>query len=184
MGTEDKVILEADVVLPLKETIEVYNIGTKEFPRYIVTEHTARRELSTHKACECGNIYKKNSYCDTCATKRTQEIYQNKPYKDWDLKTPICLYGSDEYFFDIDEVETYIEDNDLQPEDLNLVICEEIFISNIEENYWEDIIPENFDSISDGNKEFAEKLKEFNEFISKQPPFSWSEGKYRTSYKR
>ena len=59
MGTEDKVILEADVVLPLKETIEVYNIGTKEFPRYIVTEHTARRELSTHKACECGNIYKK-----------------------------------------------------------------------------------------------------------------------------
>lgn len=184
MTKVEKNILESDVVLPIKETIEVYNIGTKELPRYIVTEHTVRRELSTHKTCECGNIYKKNSYCEPCASKRFQEGYQNKPYKYWDLETPLCLYSDDKYFFDIDDIETYLEDNNLQPEDIDLMICEGNFLSNIEEDYWEDIMPENWDSMSDGNKEFAEKLKEFNEFISKQPAFSWSEGKYKTKYIR
>ena len=52
----EKIILEKDVILPNKETIEVYNLGTVQQPRYVVTEKTVRKELSTHKVCEsCGN---------------------------------------------------------------------------------------------------------------------------------
>jgi hypothetical protein len=184
MKTQEKIILEQDVVLPVKETIEVYNIGTKEHPRYIVTEHTVRKELSTHVMCECGNVYEKKSYCLICSEKRSLETYKNKEYKEWDGSTPLCLFRHDKYFFDIEDLETYLEDNELEPEDLDLMICEENFLSNIEESYWEDIMPENFDSIADGNKEFSKKLKEFNEFISKQPAFSWREGKFRTTYIR
>ena len=57
-----KIILEKDVILPNKETIEVCNLGTVENPRYVVTENTVRKELSTHKVCEsCGNNISKNS---------------------------------------------------------------------------------------------------------------------------
>lgn len=184
MKAEEKIILEADVVLPLKQTIEVYVLGTKEFPRYIVTEKTVRKELSTHKTCECGNVYEKNSYCDPCATKRSNESYYKKKYKVWDGATPLCNWRDDKYFFDIESIEEYLEENELEPSDLQLMICEENNISNIDESYWEDIMPENWDSMADGNKEFVEKLKEFNEFINKQPPFSWREGDYRTIYIR
>ena len=184
MKKEIKIILENDVVLPPKETIEVYNIGTKEHPRYIVTEHTVRKELSTHKTCECGNVYEKNSYCDPCATKRSNDAYLNKPFKTWDGVEPVCTWHGDNYFFDVESIEEYLEENDLDPQDLKLMICEENNISNIDESYWEDIMPDNFDSMEDGNKEFSEKLKEFNDFISKQPPFSWREGNYRTIYIR
>jgi hypothetical protein len=122
MKTEEKIILESDVVLPIKETIEVYNIGTKELPRYIVTEQTVRKELSTHKTCECGNIFHKNSYCSPCYSKKSNENYNKKEYKEWDGQTPICLNHGDEYFFDEEDIESYLEDNDLQPEDLDLII--------------------------------------------------------------
>jgi len=46
---DNKIILEEDVILPEKETIEVFNIGTKLEPRYIISESTVRKELSTHK---------------------------------------------------------------------------------------------------------------------------------------
>jgi hypothetical protein len=184
MKEEQKIILEADVVLPLKETIEVYNIGTKEHPRFIVTEQTVRKELSTHKTCDCGNIYEKNSYCDPCATKRSLENYCNKPFKVWDGTTPLCTWDNDTYLFDIESIEEYLEENELEPSDLQLMICEENNISNIDESYWEDIMPENWDSMADGNKEFVQKLKEFNEFINMQPPFSWREGNHRTIYIR
>jgi len=76
-----------------------------------------------------------------------------------------------------------MENNGVLPEELSLVICSPNYFGEIDESYWEDIIPENWDSIEDGNKAVAAKLKEFNEFLKTQPPFSWSEGIYRTEYK-
>lgn len=179
---QEKIILESDVILPEKESIEVYNIGTKEKPHYILLEARARKELSTHIKCECGNTYEKKSYCSPCADKRSRENYFKKPFMEWDGEVPVCY--DDTFFFDIDSIEEYLEENELEPEDLRLVICKPNHFWEISEDYWSDIFPENWDSIADGNKKFSEKLEEFNKFIREQPAFSWGESHYRTEYRR
>lgn len=103
----EKIILEKDVILPNKETIEVYNLGTVQQPRYVVHESRARKELSTHNVCEsCGNNIIKNSYCHPCYESKNNERYLNKEFKEWDGKTPLVIYNSDEYF-----TEEYLPEN-------------------------------------------------------------------------
>ena len=174
-----KTLLKEDVILPQKETIEVYNVGTAESPRYIVTEKSAREALATHSECStCGHTYRKSSYCENCSDKRAVERYQNKPFKEWDGETPLCIYNTDQYFFSEEDLQDYIEDNG---EPTELVICSPNYLRPIEEDYWEDIIPENYGSLSE---DFTKKLKEFNNYIEDLEPISWSEGIYRTEYKK
>ena len=178
-------ILAKDVVLPQKETIEVFNLGTKEAPRYIVTENTVRRELSTHEECSsCGNIIEKNRYCDFCQSKKESESYFKKPFREWDGETPVCIHNSDQYFWGSDEIDDYLEENEIDVSELKLVICTPNHVSQVDEDYWADEMPENYDSLSDFNKEFVQKLKEFNDYISTLKPLSWSQGIYRTEYTR
>lgn len=181
MKLEKPILLEKDVVLPAKETIEVYNIGTVEKPRYIVTEHTVRRELSTHKQCEkCGSVFENNSYCDSCSSKSENESYWKKPFKEWDGKTPLVIYNSDQYFFDAEDVEFYIEENKIDPKELNLMICYPNNCIQIGEEYFTDEMPENFDCLSDFDKGLVSKINDLNFYISTLKPMSWSEGNYRT----
>src|SRR6187402_1772068 len=135
MGKE-KIILEKDVVLPPKETIEVYNLGTDKVPQYIVTEKTAIYKLTTHIECDCGNVYARNSYCSFCASKREKESYFKKPFKEWDGETAICIHNDDTYFWDEESIVDYIEENELESEDLRLVICEPNHLHEIDIEYF------------------------------------------------
>jgi len=184
MNVQEKIILEKDVVLPKLETIQVYNLGTPEIPQYVVTEKTAKYRLSTHKECEkCGSVYGKNSYCDFCYSKSVKERYWKKTFKEWDFETPLVIYNSDIYFIDADEVESYIEENDIDPKDLNLMICSPNYCIKIEDTYFIDDMPEEYDCLSDFDKGLAQKVEEINKYISTLKPVSWSEGNYRTEYK-
>lgn len=177
----EKIILPENVELE-KVTIEVFKSKDGK-GAYFLSEDKARADLSTHKRCDCGEIIEIRDYCQPCASKRSHERYLNMPFEEWDETTPVCIYHSDEYFFSPEDIDDYLENNGLLPEDLELVICEPNYLREIEESYWEDIMPENWDELSDGNKEVAAKLKELNELIRKQPAFSWGQGSKRTTYK-
>ena len=178
----EKIILEKDVVLPNKETIEVYNLGTVQQPIYIVHESRVRKELSTHNVCEsCGNNISKHSYCRPCYESKNSERYLKKEFKEWDGKTPLVIYNSDEYFFDADSVLDYIEEN--EEEDLQLMICEPNYCPELSEEYFtEEYLPENYDVLGDFDKGLVQKVKELNEYIRTLKPMSWSEGRYRTEF--
>ncbi len=179
---KEKIILEKDVVLPQKTTIEVFEMPAG-YPKYIVTEETARQHLATHKKCELGHIYPKNSYCARCAGKRSNENYLKKEFQEWDGETPLVIYNDDTYFWNQESIEEYIEENELESDELQLVICRPNHLHEICEDYWEDGWPENLDSIADFDKVLDEKLKDINAYIKTLKPVSWSEGKYRTEYK-
>lgn len=182
MDTE-KIILEKDVVLPNKEIIEVFNLGTKINPRYILSEKTVRSEMATHKECDkCGDIIRKKSFCNSCRDKIEKEKYLKKPFIKWDGETPVCINNSDQYFWSSDEIDDYLEENEIKSSELELVICAPNHIRSIDEDYWSDEMPEEYDSLSDFSKEFSEKLKEFNDYISTLKPLSWSQGVFRTEY--
>jgi RNA polymerase subunit RPABC4/transcription elongation factor Spt4 len=183
MKKTEKIILEKDVILPPKETIEVYNLGTAQAPQYIVSEKTALYTLMTHKICEnCGNIVGKNSYCRPCSEKRQNENYLKKEFREWDGETPLVIYNSDFYLFDLDDLTECIAENGIIG--LQLMICEPNYCPELSEEYFaEEFLPENYDSLVEFDEGLVLKIKELNEYIRTLKPISWTEGKYRTEYK-
>ena len=74
-------------------------------------------------------------------------------------------------------------DEEDRPEELQLMMCEEAFlpqIDYIQQVADSDIVWEGWDGSLP--KIIEEKLKELNEVIKAQKSFSWTEGKYRTTY--
>ena len=148
-------------------------------------ESSARYRGCTHKICDCGKPMSKfYTKCESCRFVSQVEKYDKLPFKEWDGVTPLCIYQSDEYFFNENDIWDYIDnhsedDDEIKPEDLMLVICEPNYYAPIVSDVWEDIIPED----GDIPKIIQEKLAEFNEFLKKQPPLSWSQGKFRTIFK-
>lgn len=177
----EEIILRSDDKAASMQTVTGWVSRNGRF--YGKDERTARYDGCTHSKCKCGNIANKYySKCDECRNKASKERYSKLTFKEWDGKTPVCNYGTDEYFFDADDIEYYLEDNSLEPRDLELMYCDPNHFTEINGEQWEEILPEN----SDGELPNAleEKLKELNKFINNLPPASWSEGRFRTEYIR
>jgi hypothetical protein len=142
-------------------------------------ERTARYAGSTHSTCSCGKLMTRMyTKCESCIRKQVVNTYDNLPFKEWDGVEPVCLYGGDEYFFSPDDVEWYLEDNELKPEDIMLVICEPNYLQAISSDYWEDVLHEDQD-IPDELKKLVEEV---NKYIESSKPISWSPGKTRTIF--
>lgn len=114
---------------------------------------------------------------------KLREKYLEMPFLDWDLKSPICLYKSDELFHSIEDALEHLEEAGITREEAMFVICTPNFLSRINETWiCADIMPEDWVTLSDGNKLISDKIAELNNLISEQPAFSWDfEGIYRTS---
>lgn len=144
-------------------------------------EARARYHGCTHKVCECGELMPKyKTICDVCSDSKSDERYFKRPFIEWDMVTPV--FDGDTFLFSSEEVEDYLAENELEPEDLRLVLCEPNSFYEISDGYWEDIMPEDGDG--ELPKVLREKLDELNAVIGTLKPCSWGHGKYRTEYKR
>lgn len=136
---------------------------------------------STHKKCDKGHAYRKIWIsCPKCKEAELPAKYLRLPEKEWDLETPLCLFDSDTYFFDIDAVFDYANDEEIEVSNLDLVICVPNHLWQIETDTWVDIFPEDFEDRDVMSKEFLKKLKELNEIIDNHSPVSWNAGGFRT----
>ena len=146
-------------------------------------ERAARFNGGTHHLCECGEIMERHyTKCQICRNKKMVEKYESFPFEEWDQKVPVAIWGTDDYFWNVDDVEYYLEDNGLQPEDLQLVICYPNHPDELNAEQWYEYLPED----SDGQlpKEMEKKIAEFNEFLKTMGPLSWNQRNVRTEYKR
>jgi hypothetical protein len=144
-------------------------------------EQLARYDGCTHKKCECGNTMTKGwTKCENCRHNKRLGLYNDFTFEEWDEIKPICTYDGDVYFFDTDSIEDYLEEHELEPKDLKLVICKPNYTREISDGYWEDSLPED----SDIPKELQIRLDELNKFIKTLEPLSWSPSNVRTEYKR
>lgn len=143
-------------------------------------ERLARYHGCTHKVCECGKLMEKAwTLCESCRARKSRERYNAMPFKEWDGETPVVISGDDHYFFNEDDIEEYCDDQEIQPEDLQLIICEPNRLFEINEGHWEDVLPEDDYSFP---KEVTIALEALNKAIRESKPVSWSPGKYRTTY--
>jgi hypothetical protein len=144
-------------------------------------EHMARWDGCTHQYCKCGNeVERSRIICSTCSSKLQDEKYMAMPFKCWDGKGLLVIYGDDTYFNDEDEVLEYCEEHEISPDALQLVICEPQYAWEIDTDYFSDILPED-KTLDDCYPELAEAIERVNELIrKKETPLSWAAGKFRT----
>jgi len=77
-------------------------------------ERAARYCCSTDAPCECGGRRSKHyTVCQACRDKIAMERWEGMPETPWDGTTPLVVYGSDRYFFDVDELCDYLDDMEL-----------------------------------------------------------------------
>ena len=145
------------------------------------SEHIARWDGCTHKVCEtdgCDNLVPKHkgTICTDCWTSKQQARFDAMSKQAWDWITPLCLHNGDEYFFSVDDIFDYCENNDTKPEDLDLVICTPNYARGLEDDCFGEL-PEDckLEAIS---KELQGMIDGINMFISENRPIlSWSPGR-------
>lgn len=172
--------MEKQIILPedVKLTEEVKTLFKDENGKYYLTKEGAQQKLATHFPCKCGNGIREKfrMYCDKCEPKPTPP-----PFKEWDGKTPLYSESMDRFFFKEEEILDAIAYESFDAENMILKICEPNYFYEINNDYWEDILPENFEELPE---EIKKKLDELNEAIETYgKPASWTPSKYVTSIK-
>jgi len=103
-------------------------------------EHAARHAGCTHVACSTDGCieYAKRPYiyCDSCRRKQDIERYNTYEFREWDETVPVYSRTADEYFYDSEDIESYLEDQResdpaFSPDDLMLVICQPVYPQQI-----------------------------------------------------
>ena len=151
--------------------------------RLFTDENIARYDGSTHVVCKkCGGDCEKPYFvCELCRNKLDDEKYLKKEFKEWDGETPLVIFGTDNYFFDYDGLISHCEDNGLELKDLQLVICEPVFLPELDFcDFFHDELPEDGDLRYEA-PEVIEAFEVLNRVIRKQKPVSWTEGTLRTT---
>lgn len=175
---EDKIIMydspEAAQVITLTGWVSG---GDNRF--FYKDEHLARWSGCTHLKCDCGNTMKKSyTKCENCRYSLEFERYLKLPYVEWDLVTPVVERGGDTYFFNVDDLEEYMEENCTK--DINLLLCVPCNYSIIDSDQWCENEPENGDGTLPD--EMQKAVDALNTIIKRMPPQSYMPGKIRTSY--
>jgi len=138
-------------------------------------EHLARYCGCTHIKCKtCGHIHAHNSYCEPCAKVRIEERFSTYERKEWDGETPLSINGTDVYFFDSDELQNWLKDNDEQLENLQLVLCKPISMNHLDEDYF----LENLHEDAEIPEPLQEAIDHLNEIIRSLPTQCWEPDKY------
>lgn len=180
-NTKEKelVVLYTDDNAAKKETITGWVSRNRKF--YNQDEHMARWDGCTHMICDCGNtMIKSYTKCEDCRQKSVNQKRDALPIEEWDGETMIYCESNDKYFNDMEEISEYLEDNDLDAEDLDLYICSPNYAHEISSEIWADYLPEDHEDLP---KELQQKLDEFNKFINESKIIlSWSPSKVRTKY--
>ena len=164
--------MEKQIILPenVELTEEVKTLYKDKDGKYYLSKEGAQEKLATHFKCKCGNGIREKYriFCDACEPPK-----KPKETKEWDGKS--MLYIDDRYFNDVEEIEEWCEDEGIDKHTLEIYICDRNYLSEVSEDYWEDVFAE------DGElpKEIRVKLDELNKAIKEyDKPMSWSPSKY------
>ena len=108
--------------------------------------------------------------CESCREKSKQEKFEKFKVIQWDYKTPISIYDTDTYFFDEQDLLDYCDDEGLEPEELQLVLCKQNRrrVLNVYE-FLEDDVHEDWDPSAD----LEAAVIAFNEAVAKDPYQTW-----------
>lgn len=165
---------------PLAATPETVDVWKSRHGNYYFREEAARYDGATHsKICpECNTVLCRKGYslCLSCREQLQQKRYLKLPFEEWEGDTPLALYESDTFFTSDADVESYCEEYEVNAADLQLVICERAYLSEVNYDIWSDELPEDTElppSILDAVEHLNKMLR--------SSPVGWLPGKTRTT---
>jgi hypothetical protein len=139
-------------------------------------DRITKDQIATHVDCiDCGVEFEKDytyqKRCFSCDSKKDNENYHKLELVEWDEKTPLVIYGDEQYFYDLDSIEEYCEDNEIDKSQLMLVLCKETHFGeiNIAEQF-QDELHEDWEP--DG--ELLKIEKELNNYLRKASTNTWA----------
>lgn len=139
-------------------------------------EHMARFAGSTHQQCDKNPdhpIRANNSYCEACYEERQQALFLAMERQPWDCETMLAIHNSDTYFQERDDLRDYCLENNVLPEELQLVVCKPTYPREIDgcDHYCDDL-PDG----GDLPQALQEAFDRLNEVIRASEPLSWFPG--------
>jgi len=150
-------------------------------------EEAARRAGSTHS--ECSNCFviieKSDTLCDDCKERSEIERYNKREKVEWYRDDVLYSDKYNVYFFSIRDIITYANDSvsefDLYSlDDLRLILCEKVFLRNIEIDLWWGELDE--DVSDDVIPILQDALDDFNTDLNEIDTKLWEPGAYRVSF--
>lgn len=142
------------------------------------SEEMARYYGSTHKKCkECKEAIIRigYSFCANCHEKKDIERYNKLEKKVWDGESYLYSDRAGVYFSDYQELRDYIDEREIEGIDsLRSVICEPVYLSHINSDYWSDDLPED----TELPESVLLALEKFNQVLKDAGVVSWVPGKY------
>ena len=93
--------------------------------------------------------------------------------KPWDGVAMLYSLLNGEYYTTPDDALDYADENEINIEDLQLIICEPNYAQEIDSSYWSDQLPDDYD----GNDVLEDAIKVLNQTIKGQI-LSWSAGDF------
>jgi len=123
--TDEKVILEESDEAATRTTVTGWVSRQGDFyGDRKDSEWLARNSGCTHWPChECGAILPKGTRCEPCYERGMAARFAALPVVEWDGKTPLAEFGSDNYFFDEQAVQDHAEELGVPVSSLRLVLC-------------------------------------------------------------
>ncbi len=143
-------------------------------------ERMARYDGCTHIKCAgCESLIpvRGSLRCDPCLIKHYIERWKAMPREEWNGTDMLYSQNKDRYFQDIDDLADFCEENECAPDSLRLIICEPVYLSEIDEDHW-------FDDLAEGQElpaEVLDAINQLNDAIRKQGPVSWRPGNFAPS---
>ena len=141
------------------------------------SEHSARHCCSNDRPCECGGRITGHTYsvCADCRREMDEARWAALPKVVWDGHSPLCEWQGDNYYWSEDDLIDHMEEHDLGPEDMRLVLATTLEPRHFSlYEFLSDDLPTDFDSELPGN--WREVDKAVNDYIQGHKPYAWWPG--------
>jgi hypothetical protein len=144
----------------------------------------ARFGLGTHTACgRCERVAVPRSmrFCRACRSLRAIEKWEALPRIAWDGKEPVTLLDGDDFFWDTDELDLWLDGQDVEPP-YGPEETPPLLINCIRQSWklcdpadvYESVYCEDWDPSDDlPRAEFESLLRQANALLHKHPPRVW-----------
>lgn len=143
---------------------------------YGQSKEMAQWDGCTHVPCKsCGEpTPKQRLQCPKCRLARETALYNAREARAWDGVAMLYSEKTGEYFNDLETAEDLLEKGETLV-DLRLIICEPVYLHEINTDYWEDDLGEEGDLPED----VYVALDALNQAIQDADPVSWEPGRFR-----
>jgi hypothetical protein len=143
-----------------------------------------RRQACTHMDCKiCSKEMLKNwsMKCADCQQVETKAKYDSLPLVEWNGSDALFDFNSDDtYFFDLESIEEYCVDNEINKEDLLLVICGRTSFNQIDVcELQQEVVHEDWEP----EEKLSELIDALNGYLAKASTRTWLPSDQRVSLK-